>query len=58
MIGILARGCVFTLLDPTYPPNYLRELAEVADTREPVRRGHDVLRCRRSFSQQIRRAQI
>jgi len=49
MIGILARGCLFTLLDLTYP-NLSAELSPGARgggrPREPVRRGHDVLRRR------------
>jgi amino acid adenylation domain-containing protein len=31
MIGLLAHGCVFALLDSAHPPNYLRELADAAD---------------------------
>ncbi|HLG54327.1 MAG TPA: non-ribosomal peptide synthetase [Vicinamibacterales bacterium] len=31
VIGILARGCVFALLDPAHPPSHLRELADASD---------------------------
>jgi hypothetical protein len=31
MIGILARGCVFAILDPAHPANYLHEIVEAAD---------------------------
>jgi len=30
IIGVLARGCVFTLLDPAHPANYLGELVAAA----------------------------
>jgi acyl-CoA synthetase (AMP-forming)/AMP-acid ligase II len=37
MVGVLARGCVFALLDPAHPANYLHDLANEAGKTDGAR---------------------